>query len=197
MVSVGISDTCGAGGSSEKVWSRNGKWSGTNSYCSLRATYRALKYFPSLQSNDGSIIMDAEKVGHREFKIKWVGQARGFDLKLIDGFLIRGYHIKGTNLKTARRKVVEARKIGAENLANARIKARSRRYEINKLMGVWVGIHDSLNAGNCSSETETFRAKLEKRFNRKVYSIRADKLLKIRDDIFTRRAVAIAVANCS
>lgn len=56
---------------------------------------------------------------------------------------------------------------------------------------VWVELEDSLKAGNCRAETMAFVEKMKAEFG-DIGAIRADKLLSIRMDSYTRRACEVA-----
>jgi len=110
---------------------------------------------------------------------------RGFDLKPVEGWLIRGEHIKAPTLEAARKKSAKSRKMA---LAATLAKRQMNR----SLKNIWVGLDDSFSAGNCKPSTMAFYDKLKSIFGAEVGGLRADELLKIRDDIYTRRAVGAA-----
>ena len=187
-VLVSIGDRPYARGWSKKVWSDNGKWAGTNSVASITATRRTFRHFPTLTTPDGMVVVDAKKIGHREYQITWVEQSRGFDLKIVDGFLIRGYHVKAKTIDAARKKAVKAR----QKALKAALEIRQKRLDIvRKYSRIWVSLQDSLEAGNCMASSKQVEEQLKHRFGN-IGGVRADILLKFRDDIFTRKAVAVA-----
>lgn len=177
-------------GGSYKVWSSNNKWSGNNSYASLTATERTICHLGDILYN-GLLHLDAEPVGRREYRAVWCEQARGFDLKKVDGWIIKGHHIKGGTLKMALKKAQEARK----KAITAAIRQRQSLHERFGLKHIWVSVDDSLKAGNCRPATETMRAKIVRTLGGEVGAIRADVLLNLQDDFYTRRAVATAAAR--
>lgn len=174
-----------ATGWSTREWSGNGKWSGTDSHARLTVSRSALVLFPSLMTPDGLALVDAEQVSPREYRITWVEQGRGFDLKTVSGWLIRGTHVKAPTLAAARKKVAASRKQAAAAHLAARMENRST-------ASIWVGLDDSFAAGNCRPSTMAFYETIKSRYGAEVGGLRADELLKIRDDFYTRRAISAA-----
>ena len=149
---------------------------------------RTLQLFPTLLIS-GIVVVDAEKINPREYRITWVEQGRGFELKLVDGWLIRGHHVRTATIEQARNRVRKIRSEGAK-------KVRLGRLEQKNLTKIWVGYDDSIQSGNCQSATKNFQARLCDIFgNGEIGGLRADKLIELRDDIFTRRAIAAAAAR--
>lgn len=178
-----------AWGGSTRAWSRNGKWSGTNSFAKLTVSPTAIILFPTLTTPDGLAVIDAERIGNRIYRITWLEQGRGFDLKAVSGWLIRGVHVQAATLEQARKKAGSARaKAAAAHLAARLVKT--------SLNSIWVGLNDSFAAGNCRPSTFAFYEQLKTRFGSEVGGLRADELLKIRDDLYTRRAVSAAAKRC-
>lgn len=183
-ISVAISKEPFAECDTERVWSQNRKWSGNNTNASIGATRRTFKHFPNLVTPDGQVVIDAKKISSREYQIVWVENARGCSLKTVSGWLIKGFHVKGGTLDKARKKAAAARKkaLSAE---------LAKRQENADLVTIWVSLQDSLKAGNCETASKTVQDQLFRRFG-KIGAIRADVLLAHRDDVYTRRAVAVA-----
>lgn len=165
-------------------WSSNGKWSGNDMRVSLAVPshYWTTKVIGGLLT-----IAPRTRFLDREYKAYWVEQGRGFSVKLIKGFVIRGYHVAGNDIDKARAKVAKIRTAAASLLLK-------KRHQINDAAAKWVTLDDSLNAGNCKAGTEAFVKKLEKemRASGQIGAVRGDVILKIQDDIYTRRAVAVA-----
>lgn len=182
-------DTPDCSGWSKRVWSSNGKWSGNDSYVSLTVTIRALQYFPTLRTPDGSVVLDAEEIEPRVFRLVWVEQARGFDIKPREGWLIRGYHSTKKSLKAAKKEAHEARQKSVSALL-------AKRQYTKNIKHVWVSIEDSLAAGNCKSQTDAFASRVYSEIGH-VGGLRADVLIAMRDDIYTRRAVGQAIKRYS
>lgn len=182
-IHVGDTPTCK--GWSDRVWSSNGKWSGNDSHVSLSVTIRALQYFPSLLTPDGSVVLDADEVEPRVFRLVWVEQARGFDVKPREGWLIKGYHSTKKSLKSAKKEAHEARQKSLAATIAKRQYAKSIKH-------VWVSVDDSLAAGNCKSQTDAFASRVYAEIGQ-VGGLRADVLLSLRDDVYARRAVGQAM----
>ena len=189
FVSVTIGDTPDAVGGSDRVWSRNGKWSGTNSSASLCITPRCYETFGNNLIIGGLITLDCEPVGVREYRATWAAQSKGFELKVAEGWIIRGYHAEGGTLEAARRKEEKARR---ERLA-ARQVAKLGTAGVD-LATVFVTRADSVRAGNCPAGTASFINSHADVLGGRT-SIPADELLKLVDDSYTRAAVLRAIAR--
>ena len=189
-VTVTLAQSASIAGGGVKVWSDNGKWSGSNSFATLQVTQRALDLFPTLRTADGSIIIDAEIIGPREYMIQWVAQGPGFNLRSESGFLIRGWHSTAKSILTARRNAKAARTRTAEGL----LKQRARTKTIKQEWGsVFVSVDDSIAAGNCKPITEQFASKVYDLIGASgPCAVRADIVLALRDDHYVRRALAVA-----
>lgn len=186
-VVVSISDIAACSGESNKVWSDNGKWSGRNSFANLYVTLRALAHFPTLRTADGSIVLDAKLVGPREYRLTWVAQSTGFDIKPVEGWLVRGYHSTKKTLLAARTEAKFARERAATALLRKRQTTRP-------LKQIYVALEDSLRAGNCASQSESFATQIWSKIGAVgPCAVRADIVIGIRDDSYTRRAVGAAL----
>jgi len=186
-ITIGAPD---AGAVSERVWSSNGKWSGTNSHASITVTARAVQYFPTLL-HERVLILDAEAVAPRVLRVVYVQQGRGVSLTVGDGFLIRGHLTPGTDLRRALATVTRRRQKAAMTHRNTRWAKRQR---ANALSLIWVTAEDSHRGGNCRAATAQYGQELQRLLHTDgpVGAIRADVLLGLRDDSFTRRAVSAA-----
>ena len=188
-VEIYIRATPGCSAETKRVWSDNGKWSGTNSTAYLHVTLHALAHFPTLRTADGSIVLDAQKVGQREYRLTWVGQSVGVDIKPITGWLIRGYHSTRKTIDAARAEAREAR----QRALSATLRKRA---SAAKLRSAYVQVEDSLAAGNCKTETDAFAARAWREIGAVgPCAVRADLVVGLRDDAYTRRAVNLAVAR--
>ncbi|WP_432258032.1 hypothetical protein [Cupriavidus sp. TMH.W2] len=190
-VTVSVDDHPSASGDSERAWSANGKWSGTNSTATLTITERCLRNFGLMPVVTGLLTLDAERVGHREYRAVWVEQGRGFSLKTVEGWIIRGYHVAGGSLDAARRKAAAARHQRLMTLQSGRVeeKFRSRVYDLSSVM---VTRGDSLAAGNCSAGTDSFIERFKKQLAGRT-AVSAEELLQLRNDSRTRAVVSAAI----
>lgn len=186
-VKVTLGPEPGADGGSERAWSRNGKWSGTNSYANLCITQRCYDALGTDLLIGGLVTLDCEAVAPREYAAAWAEQGRGFELKVVRGWIVRGYHVTGGTLEAARRKAAKARR---ERLATLYIKRLG--LKALDLAVVHVNRADSLAAGNCSAGTDSFIRShaLEGRG-----SVPASELLALADNVETRAAVLRAAAR--
>jgi hypothetical protein len=188
-VSVSLGASPYANGHSEKVWSDNDKWSGTNSFAHLTVTPSALIWFPDLRTPDGSIILDAKRTGPREFEVAWVRQSRGVELAVEHGYLIRGFHCKAASLKAARKKAAAARRAQLESA----IRIRANRKGYRDFRTIFIDMADSLQAGNCAEISKQFANQVWRSIDASgPCAVRADVVLRMRDDIYTRRALSAA-----
>jgi hypothetical protein len=163
-VSVSLGASPYANGHSEKVWSDNDKWSGT-------------------------IILDAKRTGPREFEVAWVRQSRGVELAVEHGYLIRGFHCKAASLKAARKKAAAARRAQLESA----IRIRANRKGYRDFRTIFIDMADSLQAGNCAEISKQFANQVWRSIDASgPCAVRADVVLRMRDDIYTRRALSAA-----
>lgn len=78
-------------GTSRRVWSRNGKWSGLNSRheITVPADWDRSVRRRGLAVVDGLLTLSAERVATGAYQCVWVEQGRGFALRLVDGYIAR------------------------------------------------------------------------------------------------------------
>jgi hypothetical protein len=146
-----------------------------------------------LRTPDGSIIVDAELIAPREYRVKWVRQSQGFGLTTESGWLIRGYHVKATTIEQARRKARTVRQEAVDGRVRQRAKRSQIRREWNR---VFVAVEDSLRAGNCKSMTDQFASQVWRTIGATgPCAVRADVVLSLRDDYYTRKAVTAAARH--
>jgi len=186
-----LSTTPNAYGGSDRVWSANGKWSGTDSYAVLSVTARAIAFLKGNMIIGGLVTLDLERVAPRQYRAVWAEQSRGVSLKTVHGWIIRGHHVTGGTLEVARKKAAKARKLQLESAIAQRDQRRSHR----DYKRVWIGVEDSLAAGNCPQGTAQMQRLICRALGGDIGAVRADVLLKHRDDHFTRRAVAYAASH--
>ncbi len=185
-ISVAVADLPAARCGSEPVWSQNGKWRGTNSAANLGVTLRCLRHLGTNAVIGGLLTVDCKKVAPREYRATWVEQARGFELKLVDGWIVRGHHVAGGTLEHARKVTRKARTAAAATLRVGRYRDLQPH-----LKTILVTRADSLEAGNCAAGTDAFIRVFDTEIAGRP-AIPAATLLRLRDDDFTRRAVAAA-----
>lgn len=192
-VTVTIGATPEAQGGSNRVWSKNGKWSGTDSFGEVTVTERCLHLLGPNLLIGGLLTLDCEAVGTREYQATWVEQGRGFALKMVSGWIIRGHHIEAGSLDEARHKVAKARRAKFLALAGARVQRylKSAAFDLNQIQ---VTRQDSLAGGNCASGTDAFMTRFEEKIAGRS-SISAAELLLWENSSATRAAVAVAVVR--
>ncbi|MFL9922595.1 hypothetical protein PQR75_46795 [Paraburkholderia fungorum] len=192
-VKVRLTDAPTAFGESERVWSANRKWSGSNSSAKLGITARCLRELGTGLVIGGLLTLDAERIGPREYKAVWVEQGRGFGLKVVQGWLIRGHHVTGGTEMAARRKVSAARTARRDTLLAARSRYRMGA-DCQDLASVTVTLDDSLVAGNCRSGTSSFVKRFESQIAGRS-AVSGAELLAWRDDNYTRAALSAALGR--
>lgn len=183
-----VGDAPGASGWSKRAWSRNGKWSGSDSHARITVTARCLREMQGRILIGDLVTADCEKVAPREYRATWVEQSKGFALKLVEGWVIRGQHIRAATLSAARKKARLERNAQASRLWSDRRRVATLDQDLSRIL---VTRADSLAAGNCEAGTDAFiRSKLE--FLGDAPAVRAAHLLIVQDSVYTRRAIAAA-----
>lgn len=140
-----------AEGSSERAWSRNGKWSGSNSTWQLGVSRSWLRTVAreGIAVVDGLLTLQATQVAPGVWTANWVVQGRGVALRVERGYLVReGSEIAhGPSEKACRRTLATRRgeKLSVELTGEA--------------LDVVVRVRDSLSAGNCQTGTDSWVAR--------------------------------------
>ena len=80
-------------------------------------------------------------------------------------------------------------------LIKERIEKESKIAKVLSSRLVFVGIHDSLESGNCRSESETLKTKISDMFDGEIGGVSHDFLFENRNDIYTKRAVEQAASR--
>lgn len=188
-----ISDRPSASCETQRAWSKNGKWSGNNTVAGIHCTQRAVSILRGHMVIGGLITLDLEPTDRpREYRAVWVEQGRGYSLKIVRGFLIRGDHVAGDDIAKARKKAAKAR---ADQLAEA-IEKRANRNQIRRdYRSVFVSVEDSLASGNCDAGTKNIKRIIDRMMGGDVGAVRADVLLSVIDDRYSRRAVQYAATH--
>jgi hypothetical protein len=147
-----------ASGSTTRVWSSNGKWSGNNSTHTLVVSRDWLTTVHSelLAVVDNMLTLFATPVdapaGYSAWAATWVEQGRGVGLTPMCGFIVRGFdctHAHGSSVKGA---ISSLRRRGAPASDDvSRLQARVLR--LRRHWGVVVTVDDSRAAGNCATGT--------------------------------------------
>jgi len=197
-VSVALGDkySIGARCESSRAWSRNGKWSGTNSEAVITTDLPTLLEFPTLMTRDGLALCRAEKIGPREYRVRWIEQSTGVSLKTAEGYLIRGYHVRAPGIESARKKAAAARTQSVAATIRARQAQQTKRAGLASLKSVWLSVEDSIAAGNCKPSTDQFAARIWHQIGASgPCAVRADIVLMTRDDYYTRRALGAALSR--
>lgn len=179
---------CSAEAESERVWSTNGKWSGLD--CDFRFCLHKSVIVNDMIACAGLLNIFAEKIAKNAYRAKWLQQSRGFGFKVVDGWIIRGVHVTAKDQAAAFKKVAAMRAKSAKVL---RIKRIAKRANIAKYAQIWVGVNDSIKAGNCSQGTDQFAKKFSG-----LGALRADFLIeeskKYGVESHAQRAVAAAIS---
>jgi len=142
----------------------------------------------STSKGGGKCIYCADQVEYARPHVQaWPGYVQDNPVWLIQ----RGktwYHAEWKN--TAAEAYNEMRR----SMARRRRELRKEKQEMTTIYPhVWVAPQDSYDAGNCKAMTDVYLDTLQKKIGGEIGAIRADVLLRLRDDIFTRRAVGQAM----
>ena len=199
-----------AHGYSERVWSSNGKWSGTNSThkITVMSSWYNRVYSKGIACVDGLLTIDAEaqhaeplKAGEKAYLARWVVQGRGVTLHSEEGILYRrhgGVWIHGTSVKNARS--LNNKRLKA--LVADRIAARQRKLEaeeeMRKLEGILVTREDCTAAGLCDAGQRDWLCK--RGLDENTQAVPAKKLLEMaivaQDRVhYVRQAIRLAVSK--
>jgi len=155
---------------SYREYSSNGKWSGNS--CSFRLTIAPSMNFSLI----GGLLTVKKKNSNT---VWWFQQSRGFEVKLIEGYLYKNYHEKRRKNDTYEKAIPRIQK--KRNQAALELKKKRM---LNKplasldLKRLWVKTEDSIKAGNCPAGTYNFVSKLKKEVG-EIGGIRADYLLEL------------------
>jgi hypothetical protein len=149
-----------AWGENRRVWSSNGKWSGTNTEFTINVQPAWQKYIGSVPGLDwagGMLTTHADRVSEDCWSASWVVQSRGFNLKIDSGYIVKVgdsfYHGK---TELAARKVAAKAKV--ESSMNDRLSQVSTEQLIVEFGSVVVTRSHSLKV-NCESGTDNWIAR--------------------------------------
>lgn len=101
------------------------------------------------------------------------------------------WHGKREN-KDHRAAAQQAVAAAADRRRNERIQSLMERADLTR---IYVGIEDSVRAGNCRIGTEQFASAVREKIGGEIGAVRADVLLSIRRDSYTERAVRQALTR--
>lgn len=180
----------GACAETRRVWSSNGKWSGNDLDVTLQITDRALLSGLDLMVG-GLVTLDAERICPGDYRVVWAAQHGKLGLRTVGGWLIHGYHSMARTLDKARAEARAAR----ERALAAELAVRQREAD---LATIWISADDSAAAGNCAAGTSAFSTLVHQRLGATagtLGAVRADVAASIRDDIYVRRAIAVASSH--
>lgn len=178
-----------AHGFTERVWSTNGKWSGTNSThkVNVLSSWYNRVHSRGIGQVDGLLTLDATvcqseslKGGEEALDATWVVQGRGVSLHTEEGILYRRYGgawIHGTSVKHARS--LNNKRLAAlaeERLARMARKARFQE-EILQLAGILVTREDCTAVGLCDPGQRDWLAK--RGLDTDTQAVPANKLLEM------------------
>lgn len=192
-----IGDTPDATCGTETAWSRNGKWSGTNSHAMVKITQRAITLLGVTRLYIGGLLtLDAERISQRVYRAAWIEQSRGVSVRVARGYIVRGYHVETDDLDNALRTAGRARRKSLVQAISARATKRCTRAEEAKLTTVWISADDSARAGNCPAGTRAAESRLANFLHASgnIGAVRADVALKTLPDqaVYIRRAITAA-----
>lgn len=154
---VEVGGAVGCSGSSSRSWSKNGKWSGSDSSHTfqVKSTWLQDVKARDLEVCGGMLTLDAEPIrghGPELFQAVWAEQGRGFDLKAVSGYIARSTDGTTYHAPSARSALDGlARKLGQKPAR------RKGTLDLDRLVRrhgeLPVVLADSLAVGNCESGT--------------------------------------------
>lgn len=158
----------GAAGNSERVWSDNGKWSGTNSSHQITVSWGWIQTVRNrgLAVVDGMLTLSAEpceglRDGEEAYTARWVQQGRGVSLTCVDGYLYRvgdGF-MHARSLQGARKAAVARLAAIAEEKARQEKEIATAKEEISTLHNVTIRRDEIPSFVACSSGIADWIAK--------------------------------------
>lgn len=161
--------TCSGG--SHRAWSKNGKWSGSDSYATFTVPENWLEavYGRGLASVDGMVTLAAEPVqgaGPELFRATWAEQGRGFAISPVSGYIARltvrvganpDHHHEdgGTNTYTYHAETARAALDGVARKARLKPARRKGVVDLNRLVRRYgalpVTFADAIACGLCKT----------------------------------------------
>lgn len=149
-----------------KVWSDNGKWSGTDVTFHLNIQphwRRDILRVPGFADAGGLITTHATLVEENLWQASWVRQGRGYDVSIESGFIFRdeeGNFCYGKTAQSAKAVATRRRKAkSAEERMGDRLRNILTASELTKQFGdIVVRRSDSIRAGNCKEGTDNWIA---------------------------------------
>jgi len=168
---VTINSAVACSGGSDRVWSSNGKWQGSNSWNKfvVKSTWIKEVLSKDIASAAGMLTLDATEIKPGVFSATWAQQSRGFELvaktgvilKLDDGSFVHAETEKGAQLIKSKR-LTAAKRQQEQNAKTAKVRDifNMGKDAIIKNFGLFVvTLKDSTKAGNCSAGTTSFTNK--------------------------------------
>ena len=163
-VEIKFNPTPRADSQSTKVWSRNGKWSGTNVefHFNIQPHWRRdILGVPGLASAGGLLTTHATKIEENLWQASWVRQGRGYDVSIENGYIFRdeeGNYCHGKTARSAKSVATRRRKAkSAEERMGDRLRNILTASELAKQFGdIVVRRSDSIRAGNCKEGTDNW-----------------------------------------
>ena len=112
------------------------------------------------------------------------------------GWIIRGYHVTAATQAQAERKATKARQAAAAATIRERQTRRNKAAALAGYRHVYIALDDSIRAGNCEAISKQFAAQAWRAIGAVAEcAVRADVVLSLRDDCYTRRALGAAMEH--
>jgi hypothetical protein len=158
-ISINVSQQPDARGETQKVWSKNGKWSGRNLYLCVNVQPAWRKYIasvPGLPEAGGMLTTHAVQIKDDCWQASWVRQGRGYDLVAESGYIVRiGEQFFHGKTEEAARKVAKNR--AAFDKVSEHLRAITTVDQLIAQFGsLVVKRSDSLRSGNCQEGTDNW-----------------------------------------
>jgi hypothetical protein len=154
-----------ASGESRKVWSRNGKWSGSNAHMSISVSpfwMQRVLQVPGLALAGGMLTTHAKLIEENLWEASWVKQGRGFDINSESGYIMKDgaewYHAKTVQAVKQLKKRREgfAKRAEAGKRFGQVLREMTPEQISEKFGNLNITLRDSYRAGNCETGTMNF-----------------------------------------
>lgn len=174
-----------ASSDTKRVWSKNGKWSGTdcNFVVRVQSDWSRQVEQRGLAVLDGLVTISAQKCGENIYQASWIRQGRGLSISAEHGWIAvdgeNSFHstqsakaataglrrkIHAQSISQEERDARRAKRQAASEARKRRIAerliARLAKYDLSDIGHVIVTREDSLRAGNCEPGTDQFVEKI-------------------------------------
>lgn len=154
-----ISDKVYTSSKVKKVWSKNGKWSGTDVDFSINIskTWYSSVYLKGIHELEGMLTTHAQEIpgndNIRLFKAKWIEQQKGYSIRQSSGYIAFNEEFGAYHSPSAKSAINGLRR---RMNTNTRPEIPLMSYIRKKYGKLLVSLKDSLSVGNCENGTRNW-----------------------------------------